>query len=133
MSDEAAEKAWERYVEERFGRSKATGLLNRFLGDEYEEYAFEKGFMAGRAYRDDRNTETEDERAARKQRDANRGYRALYEQMVDRAAAAEAVIERVREARGNYPRCDVHPGNNVVTCGWKRVVIDIDAALAADD
>lgn len=41
--------------------------------------------------------ETEDERAARKQRDADRGYRVLYEQMVDRAAAAEAVIERARE------------------------------------
>lgn len=48
----------------------------------------------------------------------------------DRAERDElrATIERVREALGNHPRCDVHP-DDLITCGWKRAVTDAHAAL----
>lgn len=49
-----------------------------------------------------------------------------------RLAQAEAVIAKIREARGNHPVCDVHPDDEPVSCGWKRAVLDIDAALAYD-
>ena len=44
--------------------------------------------------------------------------------------AALAVIEQVRAARGNHPECAEHPDGYVISCGWKRAVLDIDTALA---
>ena len=41
-----------------------------------------------------------------------------------------ADIERIKTARSNHPECDVHPEGDVVTCGWKGAVLDIDRALA---
>lgn len=43
---------------------------------------------------------------------------------------AEDVLRRVIAARLKHPECDVH-ADDAVTCGWKRVVLDIDAALKA--
>jgi hypothetical protein len=43
---------------------------------------------------------------------------------------ALAVIERVKAARSDHPTCTVHNAGDPVTCGWKRAVLDIDAALA---
>lgn len=43
--------------------------------------------------------------------------------------ALAAVIEQVREARGNHPECDRRYEDDPVSCGWKRAVQDIDAAL----
>lgn len=48
-----------------------------------------------------------------------------------KSAGLAAVIEKVREARAGHPSCDVHPGANVVKCGWKNAVLDIDTALDA--
>jgi hypothetical protein len=43
---------------------------------------------------------------------------------------ALAVIERVKAARSDHPTCTVHDAGDPITCGWKRAVLDIDAALA---
>jgi hypothetical protein len=50
----------------------------------------------------------------------------------EKLSQAEATIAKVKQARGNHPACDVHPDDDPVTCGWKRAVLDIDAALAHD-
>jgi len=39
-------------------------------------------------------------------------------------------IAAVRAARSNHPECTEHPDGDVISCGWKRTVLDIDAALA---
>jgi len=39
-------------------------------------------------------------------------------------------VEAVRAARSNHPECTEHPDGDVISCGWKRAVLDIDAALA---
>lgn len=45
-----------------------------------------------------------------------------------RAEAAEAQVAAVRAARAQHPTCDRHD-DSPVSCGWKRVVLDIDAVL----
>lgn len=63
-----------------------------------------------------------------------RGERALV--TVSTLAAlsrAEETIAAVRAARANHPECDVHDADDPVTCGWKRAVQDIDAALTDCD
>jgi hypothetical protein len=45
--------------------------------------------------------------------------------------ALAASLAAVREARSGHPECDVHPEGDPVSCGWKRAVLDIDAALSA--
>ncbi|MEV6219762.1 hypothetical protein [Nocardia sp. NPDC051833] len=42
---------------------------------------------------------------------------------------AEAVIARIREALAGHPRCDVHPDDDVISCGWKRAVASVQWAL----
>lgn len=44
--------------------------------------------------------------------------------------ALAAVVEQVRAARSDHPACEKHPEREPVSCGWKRAVLDIDAALA---
>lgn len=46
--------------------------------------------------------------------------------------ALQAQVDNVRHARSNHPECDRHPDDDPVSCGWKRVVLDIDAALAKE-
>lgn len=38
-------------------------------------------------------------------------------------------LDRVRKALSGHPACDVHPGDDPITCGWKRAVADIRRAL----
>ncbi|MGX9349209.1 hypothetical protein [Microbacterium sp. KNMS] len=54
---------------------------------------------------------------------------AIRDEVVAALEQGHAILERVREARSNHPACDVHPDGDVVVCGWKRAVLDIDAAL----
>lgn len=41
-------------------------------------------------------------------------------------------LARIREALARHPRCDIHPDDDPVTCGWKRAVADIQTALDGD-
>lgn len=57
-----------------------------------------------------------------------------------RAEEAEAenarlrdTLARVETARARHPQCDRHKEGDPVSCGWKRTVQDIDAALAGGD
>lgn len=54
--------------------------------------------------------------------------RALRDGSIHRTA--EETLSRVIAARSKHPACDVHDDDDAVTCGWKRTVMDIDAALA---
>jgi hypothetical protein len=47
--------------------------------------------------------------------------------------ALQAQLDRVRAARAEHPKCDIHYGGDPVKCGWKRVVLDVDAALEVTD
>lgn len=42
----------------------------------------------------------------------------------------EQALEKVRAAIANHPACEAHPDDDVVKCGWKQAVLDIQAALA---
>ena len=35
----------------------------------------------------------------------------------------------IREALADHPRCDIHPDGDPITCGWKRAVASVQAAL----
>ena len=48
-----------------------------------------------------------------------------------RADRAEDALERVRESRAGHPECDKYDEGSPVSCGWKRTVQSIDAALQA--
>ena len=48
-------------------------------------------------------------------------------------AAAHAVIEQVKAVRSDYPVCEKHPDDDVITCGWKRAVQGIDWVLAGGE
>lgn len=41
-----------------------------------------------------------------------------------------ATLDKVRAARSNHPECDKHDDEDVVKCGWKNAVLDIDKALS---
>ena len=53
----------------------------------------------------------------------------LIQTITERVREAEARVERVRNARAEHPVCEMYEGDDVVSCGWKRVVLDIDKAL----
>lgn len=55
---------------------------------------------------------------------------AMLRRETDQAGAADL---RVRKALAGHPSCDVHPDDDPITCGWKRVVADITHALEEDD
>jgi hypothetical protein len=42
-----------------------------------------------------------------------------------------AQLERVRAALAGHPRCDVIPDDDLVSCGWKHAVADIQHAIDA--
>lgn len=53
-------------------------------------------------------------------------------------AAAEPHIRAktlapIRAALADHPRCDIHPDDDPITCGWKRAVFDIQAALDREE
>ena len=39
----------------------------------------------------------------------------------------------IREALARHPRCDIHPDDDPIKCGWKRAVADIQAALDREE
>lgn len=57
--------------------------------------------------------------------------RATIEALVKERDELAAVIERVQKARADHPSCDAHPDADVVKCGWKSAVLDIDTAIDA--
>ena len=53
-------------------------------------------------------------------------------------AAAEPHIRAktlapIRAALADHPRCDIHPDDDPITCGWKRAVASVQAALDKED
>ena len=53
-------------------------------------------------------------------------------------AAAEPHIRAktlapIRAALADHPRCDIHPDDDPIKCGWKRAVADIQAALDREE
>ena len=53
-------------------------------------------------------------------------------------AAAEPHIRAktlapIRAALAGHPRCDIHPDDDPIKCGWKRAVADIQAALDREE
>jgi hypothetical protein len=42
-------------------------------------------------------------------------------------------LERVREALSDHPRCEKHPDDDEVKCGWKRAVASVQLALEEGD
>lgn len=65
------------------------------------------------------------------------------EQIIEQAAraaiaAAEPHIRAetlapIRAALADHPRCDIHPDDDPIKCGWKRAVADIQAALDREE
>ena len=56
----------------------------------------------------------------------------------DALAAAEPHIRAktlapIRAALANHPRCDIHPDDDPIKCGWKRAVASVQAALDKED
>ena len=39
----------------------------------------------------------------------------------------------IRAALAGHPRCDIHPDGDPITCGWKRAVASVQAALDKED
>ena len=62
-----------------------------------------------------------------------------YEPEFDRWLAAHDAEVRaqalapIREALDGHPRCDIHPDDESITCGWKRAVASVQAALDKED
>ena len=53
-------------------------------------------------------------------------------------AAAEPHIRAqalapIREALAGHPRCDIHPDDDPIKCGWKRAVFDVQSTLDRAD
>ncbi len=51
------------------------------------------------------------------------------EQRVTERNDALALLDRIREALAGHPRCDVHPDDDVISCGWKHTVASVQWAL----
>ena len=45
------------------------------------------------------------------------------------AEVREQALAPIRAALANHPRCDIHPDDDPIKCGWKRAVADIQAVL----
>ena len=50
----------------------------------------------------------------------------------DREVRAQALAP-IRAALAGHPRCDTHPDGDPITCGWKRAVASVQAALDKED
>lgn len=49
--------------------------------------------------------------------------------LIERARAAEATLERVREAIARHPKCDRYEDSDPVSCGWKSAYASVLWAL----
>ena len=62
-----------------------------------------------------------------------------YEPEFDRWLAAydaevrAQALAPIREALAGHPRCDIHPDDDPIACGWKRAVASVQAALDKED
>ena len=66
---------------------------------------------------------------------AERDLRAQAEKTLathDAEVRAQALAP-IREALAGHPRCDIHPDGDPITCGWKRAVASVQAALDKED
>ena len=50
-----------------------------------------------------------------------------------RAEARAQALAPIRAALAGHPRCDIHPDDEAITCGWMRAVASVQAALAKED
>ncbi|MGN8689437.1 hypothetical protein ACTND8_05980 [Atopobiaceae bacterium HCP3S3_F7] len=50
-----------------------------------------------------------------------------------RAEVRAQALAPIREALAGHPRCDIHPDGDPITCGWKRAVASVQAALDKED
>ena len=67
--------------------------------------------------------------AARVLLDAASAMPTHYDDAVVRADA----LAPIRETLAGHPRCDIHPDGDPITCGWKRAVASVQAALDKED
>ena len=50
-----------------------------------------------------------------------------------RAEIRAQALAPIRAALAGHPRCDIHPDGDPITCGWKRAVASVQAALDKED
>ena len=49
------------------------------------------------------------------------------------AKVAAKALAPIRAALANHPRCDIHPDDDPVKCGWKRAIASVQAVLDKED
>ncbi|WP_280502038.1 hypothetical protein [Nocardia farcinica] len=49
--------------------------------------------------------------------------------VLDERDRLRGTVARVNTALAQHPRCDTHPDGDVISCGWKRAVADVQAAI----
>ena len=49
------------------------------------------------------------------------------------AEVAAKALAPIRAALAGHPRCDIHPDDDPIKCGWKQAVADIQAALDREE
>ncbi len=57
----------------------------------------------------------------------------MIDAVLDQRDQARAVVAKVREALLNHPRCDYHPDDDTIGCGWQRAVTSVQWALDTKD
>ncbi|MFC4373350.1 hypothetical protein ACFO5K_04475 [Nocardia halotolerans] len=53
----------------------------------------------------------------------------MIDAILDQRDTARALVDHVQAALAEHPRCDAHPDDDVITCGWKRAVASVQHAL----
>lgn len=55
------------------------------------------------------------------------------DQFIAAKSRADATIARVQKALAGHPRCERHAGDDPITCGWKKAVLDVRTAIEGTD